>query len=88
MDLVAGAKRVIVTMTHTSKSGAPKILKECRLPLTGRNCVDMIVTDMGVFQVGEDGLTLLERASDVTVETIRECTEAEFTVAEPLGIVE
>lgn len=88
MDLVAGAKRVIVTMTHTSKSGAPKILKECRLPLTGRNCVDMIVTEMGVFQVGEEGLTLLERASDVTVDTIRECTEAEFTVAEPLGIVE
>ena len=88
MDLVAGAKRVIVTMTHTSKSGAPKILKKCRLPLTGRKCVDMIVTEMGVFQVGDQGLTLLERASDVTVETIRECTEADFTVAEPLGIVE
>ena len=87
MDLVAGARRVIVTMTHTSKAGAPKILKECQLPLTGRNCVDMIVTNYGVFKVTDDGLVLTERAADVSLEEIQASTGASFTVAEPLGII-
>ena len=87
MDLVAGARRVIVTMTHTSKAGAPKILKECQLPLTGRNCVDMIVTNYGVFKVTDDGLVLTERAADVSLEEIQASTGASFRVAEPLGII-
>jgi 3-oxoacid CoA-transferase subunit B len=87
MDLVAGARKVIVTMTHTSKAGAPKILKECRLPLTGRNCVDMIVTNYGVFKVEEDGLVLTERAADVSLEEIRESTEADFRVSPNLTTI-
>jgi len=87
MDLVAGAKRVIVTMTHTSKAGDPKILKECQLPLTGRSCVDMIVTNYGVFQVGEHGLTLLERAEDISVEEIQSSTDASFAVADDLKVI-
>ena len=87
MDLVAGARKVIVTMTHTSKAGAPKILKECRLPLTGKRCVDMIVTNYGVFKVEEDGLVLTERADDVTLDEIRAATEADFRVAEDLKTV-
>ena len=87
MDLVAGARRVIVTMTHTSKAGAPKILKECQLPITGKRCVDMIVTNYGVFMVGVGGLTLVERAEDVSLEQIRESTEASFQVADDLGVI-
>jgi 3-oxoacid CoA-transferase subunit B len=87
MDLVAGAKRVIVTMTHTSKAGAPKILKECQLPLTGRSCVDMIVTNYGVFKVTDGGLMLTERAEDVSIEQIQEGTEAAFTVADELKVI-
>jgi len=78
---------VIVTMTHTSKAGAPKILKECQLPITGKRCVDMIVTNYGVFQVGVDGLTLLERAEDVSLEQIRAATDADFQVADDLGVL-
>jgi 3-oxoacid CoA-transferase subunit B len=87
MDLVAGAKRVIVTMTHTSKAGDPKILKECQLPLTGRSCVDMIVTNYGVFKVGAHGLTLLERAEDIRIEEIQNSTDASFAVADDLKII-
>ena len=87
MDLVAGARKVIVTMTHTSKAGAPKILKECRLPLTGRNCVDMIVTNYGVFKVEADGLVLTERAADVSLEDIQAATEADFRVSPDLKTI-
>jgi len=87
MDLVAGAKRVIVTMTHTSKAGDPKILKECQLPLTGRSCVDMIVTNYGVFQVGDNGLTLMERAEDISIEEIQSSTGAPFAIADDLKVI-
>ena len=83
MDLVAGVKKVVVVMEHASKDGEPKILKKCTLPLTGTGVVDLIITDMGVFQVDENGggLTLIEIAPGITVDDIKAKTEAEFKVA-------
>lgn len=80
MDLVVGAKKVIVAMTHTSK-GKSKILKKCTLPLTGCNVVDMIVTELGVFEFKKDGLHLVEIMPDVTLEKILELTEASVIVS-------
>ncbi len=87
MDLVAGVKRVVVVMEHTEKTGAPKLLKACTLPLTGAGVVDLVVTDLGVFDVarGKAPLTLLELAPGVTVEEMKAKTEAEFRVAETVG---
>jgi acetate CoA/acetoacetate CoA-transferase beta subunit len=79
MDLVAGAKKVIVAMEHTAK-GAPKILKECTLPLTGKGVVSMIVTELAVFRITEGKLILEEIAPGVDVAAVKAGTEAEFIV--------
>ena len=83
MDLVAGVRRVVVVMDHVEKSGAPKLLTRCTLPLTGVKVVDLLITDLGVFGIDRKrgGVTLTELAPDVTVEEVKAKTEAAFTVA-------
>ena len=86
MDLVAGARRVIVAMEHTTKEGGHKILDRCTLPLTGAGVVHLIVTDLAVIEVTRDGLLLRERATDTTVEAIEAATGAPLRVADPVGV--
>ena len=83
MDLVAGVKKVIVVMEHTSKDGASKLLKACSLPLTGANVVDMVVSELGVFTIdkkGKPGVNLIELADGVSVEQVKKSTKASLTV--------
>ncbi len=84
MDLASGAKKVIVTMKHTTGKGKPKIVKECSLPLTGKECVSLIVTDLAVIEVREEGLVLTEIVPGNTVEEIQALTEPKLLVAEDL----
>ncbi|HTL12583.1 MAG TPA: CoA transferase subunit B [Bdellovibrionota bacterium] len=81
MDLVAGAKRVIVAMAHTSKDGASKVLKKCELPLTGVGVVNQIVSDLALMDVTSDGLVLRERAPGVSVEEIKRATQGRLIVS-------
>ena len=82
MDLVAGVKRVVVVMDHASKKGDPKLLHQCSLPLTGQQVVDMVITNLGVFEVdAEKGMRLVELAPDVTVDEVKAQTEATFEVS-------
>ena len=85
MDLVAGVKKIIVVMEHTSKNGAPKFIPDCTLPLTGKNVVDMIITDLAVFQRADHStqFKLIELAPGVTLDEVKAKTEASFTSALP-----
>jgi 3-oxoacid CoA-transferase B subunit len=87
MDLVAGAKRVIVCMEHVSRDGSPKILEQCTLPLTGKAVVHEIATDLGYFTITAEGLRLIEIADGVTVEEIRSKTGCPVLVADPLATI-
>ena len=81
MDLVAGVKKIIAMMDHTAKDGSPKLVKECSLPLTGTQVVDMVITNLGVFEIRDHKLYLTELAPDVTEEEVREKTDAAFELA-------
>ena len=88
MDLVASARRVIVAMEHTTREGAPKILKKCTLPLTGVKVVDTIVTEMAYIRVTKDGLVLEEVAPGLTAEDVQRVTEARLLVSSSLKVME
>ena len=78
MDLVAGVKRVVVIMDHSNKHGESKLLKDCTLPLTGKSVVDRVITNMGVFDVGSGGLKIVKLATGVSLDSVRNITEAKL----------
>jgi len=86
MDLVAGARRVIIAMEHATKDGGHKIVKRCTLPFTGLKCVNRIVTELAVIDVTDQGLVLRERAVDTDVETIKKLTGADLIVPSDMGV--
>jgi 3-oxoacid CoA-transferase B subunit len=78
MDLVAGVRRVVVLMEHNARDGSAKLLKQCTLPLTGAGVVDLVITDLGVFEIVDGTMHLRETAAGVGIDEIRARTEAEF----------
>ena len=87
MDLVAGARKVIVAMQHTDKAGTSKLMKKCTLPLTGKKCIHRVVSDFGVLDVTPEGFLLLEHAPDLTVDQVVAATEGRVVVAKDVGPV-
>ncbi len=87
-DIVVGAKHVIIMMDHCTKDGTPKILKECSLPLTGKRCVNLIVSDLAVIEVTKDGLLLREAAPGMTPEDVQKLTEPKLIVAPDFKTIE
>lgn len=87
MDLLVGSKKVIVAMEHTTKDGSAKILKKCTLPLTGKGVVDLIITNLCVFKCDSSGLLLTELAPGVTIDDVKNATQANFCVAEPVKVM-
>jgi len=88
MDLVVGAKKVIIAMEHTAKDGQPKILKQCNLPLTACKEVDLIITNMAVIEVTPEGLVLKEIAPGLTIEDVQNATEPQLIIADDLKVIE
>ncbi len=88
MDLAAGAKKTIVTMLHTTKSGEPRIVKKCTYPLTARQCVSLIITDLSVIEVTGEGLVIKEIAPGWNVPEVQELTEAGLVSAADLKEIE
>jgi len=90
MDLVAGVQKVVVMMEHTAKNGASKLIPECTLPLTGRRCIDMVITDLCVLQMDHDRrrFRLIELAPDVTVDEVKSKTTAEILIADELKLID
>lgn len=87
MDLVAGVKRVVVVMEHANKAGESKILPACTLPLTGKGCVDLVITDLAVFEIVESAMILSEIAPDVQLDEVKAKTKASFTISPTLKAV-
>jgi 3-oxoacid CoA-transferase len=86
MDLVSGVKRVVVLMEHCAKDGSPKIKDQCELPVTGKACVDLVITDLCVFEVAKGkGLTLVELNQGVTLDEVKAKTGCAFAVSPALG---
>ena len=80
MDLVANVKRVVILMEHTAKDGSPKLLKECIFPLTGRKCINRVITELAIMDIDKQGMHLIEMAPNVTLDEVKSKTEAEFSV--------
>jgi 3-oxoacid CoA-transferase B subunit len=88
MDLVASAKNIIVAMQHVNKAGESKLLKECTLPITGIGCVKKVVTELGVFNINENGFELIEIAPGVTVDEVKSKTEGRLSISPEIKTIE